>query len=60
MCEETLDDFAEAMIAIAQEVRENPELVTAAPHRTPIGRLDEARAARKQILRWEPSKKEKS
>ncbi len=51
---ETLDAFADAMIAIAREARDNPALVKAAPHTTPVGRLDEVRAARKPVLRWEP------
>jgi glycine dehydrogenase subunit 2 len=55
---ETLDEFIEAMIAIAQEARENPQLVKTAPHTTPVSRLDEARAARKPVLRWEPQKTE--
>jgi glycine dehydrogenase subunit 2 len=42
------------MIAIAQEAQDNPELVKTAPHTTPVSRLDEARAARKPVLRWEP------
>jgi glycine dehydrogenase subunit 2 len=50
---ETLDDFAEAMLSIAREAKENPELVKTAPHSTPVGRLDEARAARRPVLRWE-------
>jgi glycine dehydrogenase subunit 2 len=40
------------MIAIAREARESPELVKRAPHLTRLGRLDEARAARKPRLRW--------
>ena len=52
---ETLDAFVEAMLAIAREAKENPELVKTAPHSTPVGRLDEARAARKPILRWDPA-----
>lgn len=51
---ETLDEFVDAMIAIAQEARENPQLVKTAPHTTPVSRLDEARAARKPKLRWAP------
>jgi glycine dehydrogenase subunit 2 len=51
---ETLDAFAEAMLAIAEEAKERPEIVKTAPHSTPVGRLDEARAARKPVLRWEP------
>jgi glycine dehydrogenase subunit 2 len=49
---ETLDAFAEAMIAIAREAKESPELLREAPHETPVGRLDEVRAARKPDLRW--------
>ncbi len=50
---ETLDGFVEAMVAIAQEAKNNSELVKSAPHTTPVKRLDEARAARKPVLRWE-------
>jgi glycine dehydrogenase subunit 2 len=53
---ETLDRFVEAMISIAREARDNPEVVKSAPHSTPVRRLDEARAARKPVLRWEPSR----
>lgn len=49
-----LDSFIEAMKSIAQETQTNPELVIGAPHSTRIGRLDEATAARKPILRWKP------
>lgn len=49
----TLDEFIEVMRQIAQEAKENPELVTSAPHTTPLKRLDEARAARQPVLRWE-------
>jgi glycine dehydrogenase subunit 2 len=47
-----LDQFIEAMISISREAVEDPELVLNAPHSTRIGRLDEAAAARKPILRW--------
>jgi glycine cleavage system P protein (glycine dehydrogenase) subunit 2 len=47
-----LDAFIEAMKDIDRETRENPELVHDAPHSTRIGRLDEATAARKPVLRW--------
>jgi glycine dehydrogenase subunit 2 len=43
---EELDAFADAMIAIAKEAAESPELVTSAPHVTPVGRVDEAFLAR--------------
>jgi glycine dehydrogenase subunit 2 len=49
-----LDRFIEAMKAIDREARENPELVRTAPHHTPIGRLDEAAAARRPRLVWKP------
>ncbi|HAZ27972.1 TPA: aminomethyl-transferring glycine dehydrogenase subunit GcvPB [Candidatus Acetothermia bacterium] len=48
---ETLDAFAEAMLAIAEEARERPELLREAPHETPVRRLDEARAVREPRLR---------
>jgi glycine dehydrogenase subunit 2 len=49
-----LDQFIEAMRAIAREAIEDPELVLNAPHSTRVGRLDEAAAARKPVLRWQP------
>jgi glycine dehydrogenase subunit 2 len=49
-----LDAFCEAMIDIDREAGENPQLVIDAPHTTRIGRLDEATAARKPVLRWRP------
>jgi glycine dehydrogenase subunit 2 len=49
-----LDRFVEAMKAIDREARENPDLVRGAPYDTPVGRLDEAAAARRPILRWRP------
>jgi len=49
-----LDQFIAAMRAIATEAVEDPELVRNAPHNTRIGRLDEAAAARKPVLRWKP------
>jgi glycine dehydrogenase subunit 2 len=42
------------MLDIDAEAHENPELVIGAPHSTRIGRLDEAAAARKPVLRWKP------
>ncbi len=49
---EELDRYADAMLAIAREAAEDPELVTSAPHVTPVRRLDEAGAARDLDLRW--------
>ncbi|MCI0857047.1 MAG: aminomethyl-transferring glycine dehydrogenase subunit GcvPB [Chloroflexi bacterium] len=49
---ETLDAFCDAMLAIAKEAEETPELVREAPTTAPLRRLDEATAARKPVLRW--------
>lgn len=49
---ETLDSFIEAMIQIAKEVEDTPEVVQEAPHTTIIGRLDETKAARQPVLRY--------
>ena len=49
---ETLDAFCDAMLAIAREAEESPDLVRAAPQHAPLRRLDEATAARKPVLRW--------
>ena len=47
-----LDDFANAMIEIAKEVKENPQNVLSAPHNTPVKRVDETNAARHLDLRY--------
>ncbi|MEO8800321.1 MAG: aminomethyl-transferring glycine dehydrogenase subunit GcvPB, partial [Polyangiaceae bacterium] len=52
---ETIDMFVQAMLDIAKEAKEIPQLLTDAPSLTQFGRLDEARAARKPILRWHPA-----
>ncbi len=49
---ETLDAFADALIAIAREAEADPDLVLGAPHDAPVRRLDEATAARQPNLRW--------
>jgi glycine dehydrogenase subunit 2 len=49
----TLDIFCETMKKIIQEARENPHLLHDAPVNAPVGRLDEVRAARNLILRWQ-------
>ena len=51
---EGLDRFAAALTAIAEEARTAPDRVRTAPHRTRHGRLDETRAARRPLLRWQP------
>jgi glycine dehydrogenase subunit 2 len=47
---ETLDAFADALIRIAEEARTQPELLKQAPHDTPVGRLDEVKAAKELVL----------
>ena len=49
-----LDLFVDALISIAKEVDETPDLVLSAPHDARISRVDEVTAARKPILRWKP------
>jgi glycine dehydrogenase subunit 2 len=51
---ETLDAFADALLAIAAEAEHDPETIRSAPHTAPVRRLDEARAARQPDLRWRP------
>jgi glycine dehydrogenase subunit 2 len=48
---QTLDSFADSMKKIAEEAHTNPELLHEAPHNTPVGRLDEVRAAKHPVLR---------
>ena len=47
---QTLDKFAEALIKIADEAHTQPDLLHSAPHITPIGRLDEVKAAKELVL----------
>lgn len=51
---QTLDQFIEAMIQIAVEAREDPDLVKSAPHQTVVSRLDETAAVKNLDLRFEP------
>jgi glycine dehydrogenase subunit 2 len=51
---EELDAFADALLSIAREAREQPELLTEAPVTAPVRRLDEATAARRPELHWRP------
>jgi glycine dehydrogenase subunit 2 len=49
---EVLDDFAEAMLAIAREAAQEPEVVRDAPHNRPVKRLDEVKAAKRAVVRY--------
>jgi glycine dehydrogenase subunit 2 len=49
---ETLDAFCDAMLAIAREAAETPELLKDAPHSRPVRRLDEVRAAKQPVVKY--------
>ena len=49
---QTLDQFVDALHQIVHEAKTDPDLLKTAPHLARLGRLDEARAARKPRLRW--------
>ncbi|HNT03308.1 MAG TPA: aminomethyl-transferring glycine dehydrogenase subunit GcvPB [Bacillota bacterium] len=50
---ETLDSFIDVMIKIAEEAKEAPDILKTAPHGTVVRRIDEAKAARSLILKWD-------
>jgi glycine dehydrogenase subunit 2 len=54
---ETIERFAAAMRAIAEEAKTDPEALKAAPTKPVRARLDETRAARRPVLRWKPGMK---
>jgi glycine cleavage system P protein (glycine dehydrogenase) subunit 2 len=47
---QTLDAFVDALLKIAEEAHTEPELLKSAPHVTPVGRLDEVKAAKELVL----------
>ena len=47
---QTLDRFCDAMLRIAEEARQNPQLLKGAPHTAPMKRLDEVKAAKELVL----------
>ncbi len=49
---ETLDAFCDAMLAIAREAAEDPQLLKEAPHSRPVRRLDEVRAAKRPVVKY--------
>jgi glycine dehydrogenase subunit 2 len=53
---ETLGGFIAAHKEVAQEAREDPDILHSAPHNTPVTRLDEVKAAREPNLRWRREK----
>ncbi|MCW5939005.1 MAG: aminomethyl-transferring glycine dehydrogenase subunit GcvPB [Fimbriimonadaceae bacterium] len=51
-CKETLDAFCDALIAICEEAKVNPEALRAAPESQIVGRLDEAAAVKNLDVKW--------
>jgi glycine dehydrogenase subunit 2 len=47
---QTMDSFVDALLKIAEEARTQPQLLKEAPHNTPVGRLDEVKAAKDLVL----------
>jgi len=47
---QTLDEFVKVMLKVAEEAHTEPELLKSAPHNTPVGRLDEVKAAKDLVL----------
>jgi glycine cleavage system P protein (glycine dehydrogenase) subunit 2 len=50
-----IDQFIEAMTAIAKEAETDPQMVKGAPYGTRTSKVDETAAARKPVLRWRPA-----
>lgn len=50
---ETLDMFADTLLCIAEKAMLEPETVINAPYNTAVSRLDEVKAARTPVLKWE-------
>lgn len=55
---EVLDSFIEAMLKIAEEAQNNPDLLHSAPHITPVKRVDEVKAAKDLVLCCRPTQLE--
>jgi glycine cleavage system P protein (glycine dehydrogenase) subunit 2 len=49
---ETLDAFVDAMVAIAREAADDPDVLRQAPHARPVKRLDEVRAAKRAVVKY--------
>jgi glycine dehydrogenase subunit 2 len=50
---QTIDSFADALLRIAEEAKSEPEIIRSAPRNSPVGRMDEVRAARSPVLKYE-------
>jgi glycine dehydrogenase subunit 2 len=49
---DTIDGFIQVMRQIAEEAKNDPELVKTAPHTTPIGRVDDVLAAKHPVVTY--------
>jgi len=49
---ESMEEYVQALIRIAQEAAEDPDVVKTAPHTTIIKQLDEVQAARNPVVKW--------
>ena len=49
---ETLDAFADAMLEIAHDAAENPDVIKEAPHERPVRRVDEVKAAKRAVVKY--------
>jgi glycine dehydrogenase subunit 2 len=47
-----LDAFAEAMLEIAREAEDDPDVLKEAPHHRPVRRLDEVKAAKRAVVKY--------
>ena len=52
---EELDGFIAAMKEIAEEAKNDPEMVKGAPYSLPVRRLDDVKAARQPDIAWKPA-----
>jgi glycine dehydrogenase subunit 2 len=49
---ETLDAFADAMLEIARDAAESPDVIKEAPHDRPVRRVDEVKAAKRAVVKY--------
>jgi glycine dehydrogenase subunit 2 len=49
---ETLDAFADALLAIVREAEDDPDVIHEAPHGRPVRRLDEVKAAKRAVVKY--------
>jgi glycine dehydrogenase subunit 2 len=50
---ESMEEYISALVHIAREAVENPEIIKTAPHTTPVRLLDEVGAARNPVVTWQ-------